>query len=94
MSKAALDRLTTYLSVDLAPYNVAVNAMSPGAVLTDTFLTTDPEVAGMARDSGWGKEPTAEVMGPPLLFLAQQTAKSFTGRIVHHDAFGKSWPES
>jgi enoyl-[acyl-carrier protein] reductase III len=34
-SKAALEALTRYLSVEFAPKNIAVNAVSPGMVLTD-----------------------------------------------------------
>lgn len=34
-SKAALEALTRYLAVELAPKNIIVNAVSPGMVLTD-----------------------------------------------------------
>jgi NAD(P)-dependent dehydrogenase (short-subunit alcohol dehydrogenase family) len=91
VSKAALDRMTTYLALDLAPHGIAINALSPGAVLTRTFRSVDPEVANMALVSGWGKEPTPEVMGPPVVWLAAQTADSLTGNILHHDEFGRSW---
>jgi NAD(P)-dependent dehydrogenase (short-subunit alcohol dehydrogenase family) len=92
VSKAALNRMTTYLAEDLRPYGIAVNAISPGAVLTDMFVATDPEIAEMANATGWGKRPTPEVMGPPMLFLAEQTAATMTGQIVHHDEFGQTWP--
>jgi hypothetical protein len=31
-------------------------------------------------------------MGPALIYLAQQTAETMTGQIVHTDLFRKSWP--
>jgi hypothetical protein len=31
-------------------------------------------------------------MGPALLHLAQQTADTLTGQILHNDEFAKSWP--
>jgi NAD(P)-dependent dehydrogenase (short-subunit alcohol dehydrogenase family) len=92
VSKAAVNRMTTYLAEDLRPDGIAVNAISPGAVLTDMFVATDPEVAAMAKSTGWGKPATPEVMGPPILFLAAQNATTMTGQIVHHDEFGRTWP--
>jgi NAD(P)-dependent dehydrogenase (short-subunit alcohol dehydrogenase family) len=92
VSKAALNRMTTYVAEDLKPDGIAVNAISPGAVLTETFVATDPEVAAMAVSTGWGKPPAPEVLGPPLLFLATASPATMTGQIVHHDEFGHTWP--
>lgn len=36
-SKAALEALTRYMAVELAPKNIVVNAVSPGLVLTDAL---------------------------------------------------------
>jgi len=40
-SKAALESLTRYLAVELAPQNIAVNAVSPGVVETDALAHFD-----------------------------------------------------
>ena len=40
-SKAALESLTRYLAVELAPKNIAVNAVSPGVVETDILKHFD-----------------------------------------------------
>lgn len=40
-SKAALEALTRYLAVELAPKNIVVNAVSPGLVLTDALKHFD-----------------------------------------------------
>ena len=45
-----------------------------------------------ARETGRGKPATPEVMGPPIVYLAAQTGETLTGRILHHNEFGKSWP--
>jgi NAD(P)-dependent dehydrogenase (short-subunit alcohol dehydrogenase family) len=92
VSKAALNRLSTFMAEELREHGIAVNAMSPGAVLTDTWAAVDPDAVAAAKESGWGKPPTPEVMGPALLYLAQQTAGTLTGQILHNDEFGKSWP--
>ncbi len=87
VSKAALNRLSYYMSEELKPHGIAVNALSPGVVRTDTALTLNPKAA-----PDWGKPPTPEVLGPALLYLAEQTAETFTGQNVHTDEFGQSWP--
>ena len=75
------------MSEELKPYGIAVNALSPGVVATDTALAATPNLKNFG-----GKDPTPEVLGPALLYLAQQTAATFTGQILHTDDFGKSWP--
>jgi enoyl-[acyl-carrier protein] reductase III len=40
-SKAALEAITRYLAVELAPKNIVVNAVSPGIVLTDALRHFD-----------------------------------------------------
>jgi NAD(P)-dependent dehydrogenase (short-subunit alcohol dehydrogenase family) len=92
VSKAALNRLTTYFAEELRPSGVAVNALSPGGVLTDTWRQVAPADFEAARLSGKGKQPVPEVLGPALLYLARQTAATMTGQILHTDAFGTTWP--
>jgi NAD(P)-dependent dehydrogenase (short-subunit alcohol dehydrogenase family) len=88
VSKAALNRLSYFMAEELKPYGIAVNALSPGIVATDTVVAAHPELA----TSGIGKPPTPEVLGPALIHLAQQTAEGLTGQVLHTDDFGKSWP--
>jgi NAD(P)-dependent dehydrogenase (short-subunit alcohol dehydrogenase family) len=92
VTKAALNRLTTYMAEELKPHGIAVNAISPGGVLTDTWAKVDPAAFAAAKESGGGKPATPEVMGPALIYLAQQTAETMTGQIVHTDTFRKTWP--
>ncbi len=87
VTKAALNRLSFFMAEELKPYGIAVNALSPGIVATDTALAATPNL----KDYG-GKEPTAEVLGPALLHLAQQTAETLTGQVLYTDDFGKTWP--
>jgi NAD(P)-dependent dehydrogenase (short-subunit alcohol dehydrogenase family) len=92
VTKAALDRLTSYLAEELRSYDIAVNGLSPGCVLTDTWRDVAPADYEDARLSGVGKAPLPEVMGPAMLYLAAQTAKTMTGQILHTDTFGRTWP--
>jgi 3-oxoacyl-[acyl-carrier protein] reductase len=86
VSKAGLNRLTQFMAEELREYGIAVNALSPGVVDTDQALAS--RKPGLSS----GKPPTPEVLGPPVLFLARQTADSMSGDIVHTDEFRKSWP--
>jgi len=88
VSKAALNRLSVFMAEELKPHGIAVNALSPGMVLTDTAAAARPE----ARAAGTHKPATPEALGPALLFLAQQSAQSFTGHILHADEFQRTWP--
>jgi NAD(P)-dependent dehydrogenase (short-subunit alcohol dehydrogenase family) len=87
VTKAALNRLTFFFAEELAPYGIAVNALSPGIVATDTAIAANPRLAERR-----GKPPTPEVLGPALLCLATQTADTLTGQILHTDDFGQTWP--
>ena len=87
VTKAALNRLSFFMSEELKPFGIAVNALSPGIVATDTALAATPNL----KEYG-GKEPSPEVLGPALLYLAQQTAESLTGQVLYTDDFGKTWP--
>jgi NAD(P)-dependent dehydrogenase (short-subunit alcohol dehydrogenase family) len=75
-SKAAFNRIATYFSEELKPYNIAVNMLSPGKVA---------ELAG-------GKDPTPEQFAPPLLYLARQTAETMTGQFRNTTDWNVSWP--
>ena len=85
-SKAALDRFTINIAEDLKPYNIAVNAMSPG--LITSHMTRNWDQGNNPR--GLVIEP-AEVVVPATLWLAQQDA-SFTGKVLLRNDFGKTWP--
>ena len=88
VSKAALNRLTFFMAEELRQYGIAVNALSPGVVLTDTALALNPRLGESRR----AKPCTPEVLGPALLHLASQTAETMTGQVLHTDEFGQSWP--
>jgi NAD(P)-dependent dehydrogenase (short-subunit alcohol dehydrogenase family) len=88
VSKAALNRLSYFMAAELKPYGIAVNCLSPGVVASEAALKANPQVA----TAGTHKPCTPEVLGPALLCLAQQTAETLTGQMLHTDEFQKSWP--
>ena len=88
VSKAALNRLSYFMAAELKPYGIAVNCLSPGVVASESALKSNPQVAA----AGTHKPATPEVLGPALVCLAQQTAETLTGQMLHTDEFQKSWP--
>jgi len=93
VTKAALDRLTTWFAEEMRPHGIAINALSPGGVLTDGWRREAPDDYAAAAKAG-AKLPLPETVGPALVFLAHQTAQTLTGQILHTDDFGKTWPET
>ena len=85
VSKVALNAFTTGLSKELEENGIAVNALSPGPIRTEGAEFTSP------ADFDWTGWDPPEVMGPSSIWLAKQTAASFTGKVVHRDDFGKGW---
>jgi NAD(P)-dependent dehydrogenase (short-subunit alcohol dehydrogenase family) len=88
VSKAALNRLSYFMAAELKPFGIAVNSLSPGRVATDTAIASRPDLV----TSGTHKPATPEVLGPALLYLAQQTSDTLTGQILHTDEYQKGWP--
>ena len=85
VTKAGLNIMTRGLAQEVEEYNIAVNALNPGGIKTEGAVFVRPP------DFDWtGWEPP-EVVGTATAWLAQQTAKSFTGQVVDRAEFGKTW---
>ena len=82
-SKAAVVNLTMALAVELAKYNINVNSISPGYVLTDlvkNFLSQGKinEQAILSR-TPLGRMSTTDDIANATLFLASDDARNITG---------------
>jgi NAD(P)-dependent dehydrogenase (short-subunit alcohol dehydrogenase family) len=86
VAKAALERFSTALALELRGANIAVNALRPGAVKTEMSVH---ELGEDYDWTGW-QQPAAVV--PAVVFLAEQDGRGFTGRIVSSPEFGDAWP--
>jgi citronellol/citronellal dehydrogenase len=85
VTKAGLNMITLGLAQELEEHGIAVNALSPGPIMTEGAVLVRP------ADFDWtGWEPP-EVVGLAAVWLARQTAKSFTGQVVNRSDFGKTW---
>ena len=87
MSKAALERMFLSLAEELRPNNIAVNLFSPGRV--DTWMNRRGDWPGTAHiPMVQPDEVTAAAV-----WLAGQTARTFTGQVVERADFGVTWGE-
>lgn len=91
VSKAGLNRMTHFFAEELREYGVAVNALSPGAVDTDTWNAVDPETVASFKGQGLVRPCTPEAIGGPVIALALKTAATLTGQTLHTSEYGKSW---
>lgn len=85
MSKAALDRMLLSLAEEVRPHGIAVNLLSPGRV--DTWMNRHGDWPSTSHIPMTG--PDAVV--PAVLWLAAQTAATFTGQRVERAEFGIAW---
>ncbi len=85
MSKAALERMFLSLAEEVRPYNIAVNVLSPGRV--DTWMNRRGDWPGTAHIP----MTQPDTIIPAAVWLAQQTAASFTGQVVERADFGVTW---
>jgi citronellol/citronellal dehydrogenase len=86
VAKAALERFSVGLATELAPFNIAVNALRPGAVRTEHV---ENELGAETDFTEW-KEPKDVV--PSVAYLAAQRADGITGKVMDATQFGISWP--
>ena len=80
-AKAGLWMLTRVLAQELWPYNISVNELIPGPVVTNIVRAHAAQRQGVLGESEWVKTP--EEVAPLALFLATQpaigpTAQSFS----------------
>lgn len=85
VSKAALEAVTRYLAVELAPHNVRVNAVSGGLVETDALKSFDwgPDVIAQTT----GRTPAGRLATPADLartvaFLCSEGASMLRGQTL------------
>jgi NAD(P)-dependent dehydrogenase (short-subunit alcohol dehydrogenase family) len=88
ISKAGIIMLTQQLALELARYNIRVNALAPGVVKTDfnKDLWKEPKAAKQIADSiplGRLAEPD-DIVGS-VLFLASEDSSYITGTVIRID---------
>lgn len=90
MSKSAIIGFTKALAVELAEYNITVNAICPGHVLTKM---SKGDIDKIAQQIPLGRYGKPEEVGELAAFLASDSSKYITGTQVVFDG-GSTLPET
>ncbi len=80
MSKAALEMLAKTLVVELSPFNITVNAIAPGATVTERTAQDPDYVKTWSRITPLGKPATTEDIAKAALFFVSSEASHITGQ--------------
>lgn len=80
MSKAALEMLAKQLVPELAPLNINVNCIAPGATLTERTLADDEYRATWERLTPMGRPAQVGDIAEAVLFMVSDRARHITGQ--------------
>lgn len=80
ITKAGLEMLAKNLVIELSPYNINVNAIAPGATLTERTLEDKEYTKTWSRITPLGKPATTNDIANAALFLVSPDARHITGQ--------------
>ncbi len=82
MSKAALEMLAKNLVIELSPYQITVNAIAPGATLTERTLGDAAYAEIWAKLTPMGRAANVSDIADTALFLVSEKARHITGQTI------------
>ena len=88
VSKAAIETLTRYLAVELAPDGITANCISPGIVLTealDTFPSKKQIIQQAQEQTPTGRLATPDDIGALAAWLCSDLASMIVGQTIEVD---------
>jgi 3-oxoacyl-[acyl-carrier protein] reductase len=93
-SKAGVNGFVRTCAVELAKYNINVNAVEPGTIINESVEALGEEhVSNMVRAVPLGRLGTCQEVAAAIMFLASSDAAYITGQSIIIDG-GQTLPES
>ena len=80
MTKAGIDQLSKNLVIDLAPHQININTIVPGATLTERTLEDDEYIKTWSRITPSGRPATIQDIAQAALFLVSPFSRQITGQ--------------
>ena len=80
ITKAALEMLAKTLVIELSPFNININAIAPGATITERTSEDKDYMNIWSRITPIGKPATVEDIANAALFLVAPSSKHITGQ--------------
>jgi len=80
ITKAALEMLAKTLVIELSPFNISINAIAPGATITERTSEDENYMATWSRITPMGKPATVEDIANAALFMVSPASRHITGQ--------------
>ncbi|GAB3643661.1 SDR family NAD(P)-dependent oxidoreductase [Spirosoma arcticum] len=80
MTKAGLEMLAKQLVIDFSPLGITVNAIAPGATLTERTLDDPTYIPTWSRITPMGRPATVDDIANAALFLVSPASRHITGQ--------------
>lgn len=82
ISKAGIEMLAKNLVIELSPYNITVNALAPGATITERTLDEPDYEKTWSRITPLGKPASVTDIAEAALFLVSPRTRHITGQCL------------
>jgi glucose 1-dehydrogenase len=82
MTKAAIEMLAKNLVIEVSSFNINVNAIAPGATLTERTLEDEEYESTWSKITPMGRPSTVEDIANAAMFLVSDEARQITGQTL------------